>query len=342
MLPAAVLRCHYCRTMEKPSSDSQLVDAARSGSLAAFETLVTRHGNRLFRQALAYLHVEEDARDAVQEAFLTSFTRLDSLADPPRFLSWISRILRNCCLNRLRQNRRRQALNESVSRTTDRGQTAEPPILHKVAFRVLLARLPRPSVRVFTLHYLDGYSIQDVALLVGATQGAVKQRLYRARKQLQKEVVRMARDERSRNDLPDGFVAQTIARLLEQGRTDRLYLRMDAARARFREALEVCPDHPDATMELGRTSDPIEGASEEEVATLQRAERALPDSIDVALALAACASAPPDRAGTVHITVIGTSDVHGVIGPSEGLDDIGALDEALEVGGRQVLDDRRV
>ena len=301
MLPAAVLRCHYCRTMEKPSTDSQLVDAARSGNLAAFETLVTRHGNRLFRQALAYLHVEEDARDAVQEAFLTSFTRLDSLADPPRFLSWISRILRNCCLNRLRQNRRRQALNESVSRTTERGQTAEPPILHKVAFRVLLARLPRPSVRVFTLHYLDGYSIQDVALLVGATQGAVKQRLYRARKQLQKEVVRMARDERSRNDLPDGFVAQTIARLLEQGRTDRLYLRMDAARARFREALEVCPDHPDATMELGRTSDPIEGASEEEVATLQRAERALPDSIDVALALAAARrDDPKDHERTIE------------------------------------------
>ena len=96
----------------------------------------------------------------------------------------------------------------------------------------------------------------------------------------------MARDESSRNDLPDGFVEQTIARLLEQGRTDRLYMRTDAARARFSEALEVCPDHPDAIMELGTTGDPIRVLSEEEAATLKRAAQALPDSIEVALALA--------------------------------------------------------
>ena len=176
---------------------------------------------------------------------------------------------------------------ESVSGGTNRDQHGDAPIIRNAALRELLSRLPRNSVRVFTLHYLDGYSIQDVAFRVGTTQGAVKQRLYRARKTLQMEVARMARDERSRNDLPDGFVPQTIARLLDQGRTDRLYMRIDAARARFREALEACPDHPRAIMELGRTGDPIEGPSEEEVATLQRAAKALPDSIEVALALAA-------------------------------------------------------
>ena len=68
--------------MDKPSTDAPLVAAARSGNLAAFETLVTRHGNRLFRQALGYLHADEDARDALQDAFLTSFIRLDALEDP--------------------------------------------------------------------------------------------------------------------------------------------------------------------------------------------------------------------------------------------------------------------
>ena len=54
----------------------------------------------------------------------------------------------------------------------------------------------------------------------------------------------MARDAGSRQDLPEGFAAQTIARLLEQGRRDRLYMRMNDARARFREALEVLRARP--------------------------------------------------------------------------------------------------
>ena len=63
----------------------------------------------------------------------------------------------------------------------------------------------------------------------------------------------MAQDDRSKVDLPEGFAAQTIARLLDEGRSDRLYMRWDAARKRFREALEVSPNHPDALKELGLT-----------------------------------------------------------------------------------------
>ena len=91
----------------------------------------------------------------------------------------------------------------------------------------------------------------------------------------------MARDTRNKQDLPEGFAARTIVRLLEQGRKDRLYMRMGDARARFRETLEVFPDHPEALMELGRTYDPIEGPSQEEEATLQRAAQAAPESIEV-------------------------------------------------------------
>ena len=97
----------------------------------------------------------------------------------------------------------------------------------------------------------------------------------------------MARDAGSRQDLPEGFAARTISRLLEQGRKDRLFMKLDEARARFREALEVCPDHPEALVELGVTCDPIKGPSEDEAATLQRAAQAAPESIEAALAVTA-------------------------------------------------------
>ena len=55
---------------------------------------------------------------------------------------------------------------ESVSGTTDRDQRGDAPIIRNAALQELLSRLPRNSVQAFTLHYLDGYSIQDIAFLV--------------------------------------------------------------------------------------------------------------------------------------------------------------------------------
>ena len=111
----------------------------------------------------------------------------------------------------------------------------------------------------------------------------------------------MARDAGSRQDLPEGFAARTIARLLEQGRKDRLFMKLDEARARFREALEVCPDHPEALVELGVTYDPIEGPSENEVETLQRASQAAPESIEVALAVTTMLSGDREKqAGAIE------------------------------------------
>ena len=271
--------------MESPSTDAQLVAATLSGSLAAFEALVLRHQDRLYLQALKYMRAKEEAQDALQDAFLKAFNQLENLQEPSRFPSWVSQILRNICLNRLRDNRRRQAM--SVVEVTYLGEHPEQPVIRNAAFEELLSRLPAKSAQAFILHYLEGYSIQDVALQVRTTPSGVKQRLYRARKQLQEEVTRMAKDDRSKHDLPEGFAAQTMVRLLQQGKRDRLYMRMDDARSRFREALEMSPDHPEALMELGRTYDPIEGPSEEEKATLQRAAKAAPDSIEVALELTA-------------------------------------------------------
>ena len=59
--------------MESPSTDAQLVAAILSGRISAFEDLVVRHQKRLYMQALSYLRVEEEAQDALQDAFLKAF-----------------------------------------------------------------------------------------------------------------------------------------------------------------------------------------------------------------------------------------------------------------------------
>ncbi len=152
--------------MESPSTDAQLVAAILSGRLSAFEALVVHHQDRLYLQALSYLCGEEEARDALQDAFLKAFDQLEALKEPSRFPAWVGRILRNICLNRLR-DRRRRAMAESVVERTDTEVHPEPAVIRRAAFQELLSKLPEKSVRALTLHYLEGRSIQEVALRTG-------------------------------------------------------------------------------------------------------------------------------------------------------------------------------
>jgi RNA polymerase sigma-70 factor, ECF subfamily len=284
-LPCRSLRCHLGQ-MENPlATDAQLVCATLGGSLAAFERLVLRHQGRLFLQAMSYVRVKEEAQDAVQDAFLMAYSQLHTLKEPAKFPSWTARMVRNICLNRLRAGRRQQAMATTAAETSQAENHSEPPVFASAALQQLVAQLPARSAEAFRLHYLEGFSVTEVAVTVGATASIVKQRLYRARKQLQEEATRMARDSKAKDDLPERFAAHTIARLLEQGRRDRLHMRMDEARARFREALEVAPDHPEALVELGCTFDPVSGPSEEEAASIERAAEAAPESIEAACAL---------------------------------------------------------
>lgn len=207
------------------------------------------------------------------------------MKEPSKFSSWTARMVRNICLNRLRAGRRLQAMAKAAAETSQAEDHCEPPVFVDAALEQLVAQLPPRSAEAFRLHYLQGFPVSEVALTVGATPSIVKQRLYRARKHLQEEAIRMARDSTAKDDLPEGFAAHTIARLLAQGRQDRLHMRMDQARARFREALEVSPDHPEALVELSCTYDPMTGPSEEEVATIERAAEAAPQSIEAACAL---------------------------------------------------------
>lgn len=280
--------------MDNSLTDAQLVAATLSGSLSAFEALVIRHQHHLYVQAMSYVHIKEEAQDAVQDACLQAFDQLESLQEHARFSPWIGRILRHICFNRLRAGRHYLAVVDSAGEIEDLRDRPEQSIFQNAALTELLSRLPTQSARAFALHYLEGYSIRDVALEMQTTPSAVKQRLYRARGQLQEEVMSMAKDDKSRLDLPDGFAAQTIARLLEEGEKDRLYMRMEDARTRFREALDLSPDHPEALKKLGQTYDPIQGPTEEEIATLRRAAKVAPDSIEVLSALTVALADDPD------------------------------------------------
>lgn len=264
-------------------SDAELVLACIEGALAAFEDLVKRYQDVLYRNALCYVQDPEEARDIVQEAFLKAFEELPGLNDPAKFGSWIRSITRNRCLNAIRSRRREMAVQKEIEKEMRFERPDTSPVERKgmVSVRDLLSTLPEESAQAFTMHYIDELPIKSIAQELGSSSQSIKQRLYRARQQLQQEVLKMVKDNIGRQKLPDDFPERVIANLLKTGRKDRLYMRYDQARARFQEALEAVPESPEALLELGRTYDPLRWPDQRNLETLERAAASSPDSVEV-------------------------------------------------------------
>ena len=99
--------------------DTLLVKAAKNGTIAAFEQLMSRHTSLVFRVAMHITNSREDAEDVVQDAFLKAFRHLRRFEERARFSTWMTRIAVNTALMKLRGLRRVQTI--SLDQETDEG-----------------------------------------------------------------------------------------------------------------------------------------------------------------------------------------------------------------------------
>lgn len=177
--------------------DLDLVRATREGDISAFEQLVLRYDRKLFRIAHNITHNREDSEDAVQESFLRAFQSLDGFREQAQFSTWIYRIVVNVCLMKLRKSNRskettleNEAQNFEGAVPLDVADWAPNPeqLFQASELRSILTKgLQRlnPVFRaVFVLRDIEGFSIADIAEIVGASSPAVKSRLFRARTRL--------------------------------------------------------------------------------------------------------------------------------------------------------------
>ena len=133
----------------------------------------------MFRVAYAILHCEADCEDAASSAVLRGYRYLSTLQSRDGFRSWMLRILKNECFNILY---RRQLLEPMPA--------AEPVELQApdIDLQRAFARLPARARLALTLHYYEGYSVQEIAAILGEPAGTVKSRMARARERLKKEL----------------------------------------------------------------------------------------------------------------------------------------------------------
>jgi RNA polymerase sigma-70 factor (ECF subfamily) len=182
-----------------PLDEGALVDRLRSGDSAAFEIMVREYGGRMLAAARRLVRTEEDARDAVQEAFLAAFRSIHSFAGSSRLSTWLHRIAVNAALMKLRSRRRRRedSIEDLLPRFRDDGtwvesrvdwDTPSDGLLERreirAAVRSAIDRLPASYRAVLMLRDIEELDTDETATALGTTRNAVKIRLHRARQAL--------------------------------------------------------------------------------------------------------------------------------------------------------------
>jgi RNA polymerase sigma-70 factor (ECF subfamily) len=177
-----------------PASDEELVEQARQGHTAAFGELIRRNYASCLKRARWMMHNSNDAEDEVQNACWKAFQRLEQFRGEGTFSAWLSRIVENQCLMRIREDRQLRFLhldeaNESNTRIELVAQMADPEddLGDQQLERLLLREISLipPLLRnVMVLYDVQELPMPDVATRLGLSIPAAKSRLMRARMEM--------------------------------------------------------------------------------------------------------------------------------------------------------------
>ena len=179
--------------------DAELLARLRAGDEAAFAELVRREGGRMLAVAKRILRSEDDAHDALQDAFLAAFRHLPEFAGDARLSTWLHRIAINAALMRLRSRKRRRedSIEPLLPAFEADGHFSTPgPAWRTDAasalegretaalVRACIDRLPESHRTVLLLRDIEGLDTAETAAALGLGIDAVKMRLHRARQAL--------------------------------------------------------------------------------------------------------------------------------------------------------------
>lgn len=141
------------------------------------ERIMQTYGNMLFRVCLITLGNASDAEDAVQEILIKYLKKAPAFEDAEHEKAWLIRVATNQCRDMLRFRSRHPVINiEEINEFT--GETSDSGVLDA------LMTLPDKFRTVLLLHYVEEYSVREIARIIGKTASAIKMRLQKGRKLL--------------------------------------------------------------------------------------------------------------------------------------------------------------
>ena len=187
------------------AADVSLAGRLAAHDHAAFETLMRRHNTRLFRVARAILRDDRDAEDALQDAYLDAYQHIDRFRGESTLLTWLTRIVINQALMRVRKEKRQPAVvsfaaparaDSSEREVTVPDESAEPAsnAVLRAELRQILERriddLPLAFRTVFVMREVQEMSVEETAASLLIPPATVRSRLFRAKALLRESLAR--------------------------------------------------------------------------------------------------------------------------------------------------------
>jgi len=177
-----------------------LVRRIVAGDRTAFVLLMRRYNRRLYRLARATLRNDAEAEDALQEAYLLAYRCIGQFRGDAALSTWLSRLVHNECLGRIRRQARRQNIFPMAATASDfefesmPANDQEPPdkALGRAEMRALLERklddLPETFRSVFVLRSVEELSVEETAQCLGIPEATVRSRHFRAKSRLRESL----------------------------------------------------------------------------------------------------------------------------------------------------------
>ncbi len=172
--------------------DETLIARIRAGDKGAYEIILRRYNRRLFRVTRSILRDDDDAQDAMQEAYVRALTNLGDYRAPGNFGAWLTRIAINEALMKKRRDKRFAPRDVAQLHDEDDAMAQEPApgsdteaLASNGELRHLIEaavdKLPEGFRTVFVLRAIEQLSIEETAICLGIPAATVKTRFHRAR-----------------------------------------------------------------------------------------------------------------------------------------------------------------
>ncbi len=173
-----------------------LIQEALMGNMRAFDELYACSRQSVWFTCIKLLKNEQDAKDLMQETYLTAFSKLDTLKNPDAFIGWINRIAINSCKNHLRKNS--DYTYDEMQDYADIPEVNEEFLpeeyvtnesKRKILLDIMQKSLSDVQYQTIILHYFNELSVAEIAELMECGEEAVKSRLRYARAKIKEEVL---------------------------------------------------------------------------------------------------------------------------------------------------------
>lgn len=187
---------------QEADADREIVLRVQAGEVAAFDALVLRYRERVYGVIYNLIGNREDAADLTQDCFIKAFRSIHRFHAQAAFFTWLYRIAVNSTLSQLRRQRLRSFLSldqldteapvakEVIDALTDNSGSDRATFAQELQEKLndALQRLSIKHRTVVTLFEIDGLNHQEIADVMGCSEGTVRSRLHYAKQQLQSEL----------------------------------------------------------------------------------------------------------------------------------------------------------